>query len=351
MIGMYVYGIVEGAGPEALGLGIGGLDETSPVDVLSCQGLGCVVSAYTGGSLQGASREELVHRLLRHQQVVEHCMERGGVLPVKFGTVLEGPQEVRAVLCQEQGKLREALDSMGGRVEIEVAATWEIERVLQTLSGEEEMVRLRKVIASRGHPTMEEKIMVGQVAKACMDRRRQGFLQRTVDVLGPLAAGVMANPLVSDQMVLNVAFLVQESRQTELYARIQELDSLFQNEIDFRVIGPLPPYSFSTVEITRLDEKEIGEARQLLHVEDSLSEPAVRQAYRRLAAQEQGNWGSGQHPSIDRIARLRRAAELLAAFCRTGGAAWADGPLFEVAIKGVRNDEIDAARFGGSVGV
>lgn len=352
---IYLYGIVEGT--EDADLDISGVEGASTVRIVVGDGLGVVVSDYYGEEFRGLSKEELVRCLLAHQQAIERVMERHTVLPVKFGTTLDSPEEVRALVAQAHGDLVKALDLMRDKVEVEVAATWDINRVLHEVGQEEEVVRAREAIAARGSPTLEDKVRLGQVVKACLDRRRNAYRERMLDILRPLAISVVPNALVAEEMVMNVAFLVERVWQRELEERVRELDSLFDNEVTFRVIGPLPPYSFSTVEITRLSEEQVEQARQELELPGTFSEPEVRKAYRRLAAREQRKALSGMDAPVDRLVRLRRASEVLLACCR-GRASRGDVSgsmatecLFVVAIRGTGYQEVEASRFGGAVRV
>lgn len=351
----YLYGVIAGAKEAALG--IAGVDGVSPAHVVARGDLGCVVSDYKGKDFGALSQERVVRSLLAHQQVVEQVMRDRTVLPVKFGTLLGSSQEVRAVLEQGQAQLGRALASIQDQIEIEVAATWDARRVLQDISNDDQVVRTREAILRSGQPSPEERIHLGQLVKGCMDRRRDSYRERMMEVLRPLAFDAAANTLVSDAMVMNVAFLVDRSRQREFDERIQRLDELFRDEITFRVIGPLPPYSFSRVEITPLTPEQVEEARQTLWLGDVISEARVRKAYRRLAAEEQRDLEAGDELAKVRFAILRRATALLLHFCRADGEAQAAGGgpgtagrnrgrRFLIDVKGSRSDEIEPTRFG-----
>lgn len=353
---VYLYGIVDGVTDQEVRPGVVGLDGTSSVCIVAHAGIGCVISAYPGEDLRAAPRETLLRYLLAHQQVVEHAMQKRPVLPVQFGTTLDSPEEVRILLAQAHHDLRKALDAIRGEVEVEVAAIWDVKQVLEAIGQEEEVARAREAIAARGSPTLEDRVHLGQVVKACLDRRRDAYRERMLEFLRPLAVGVAPNALAAEEMVINVAFLVERERQREFDERVQELDSLFDNEITFRVIGPLPPYSFSTVAVTRLSDEQIEEARQELALPDAFSETEVRKAYRRLAAQEQRKALPGVTVTAGRLARLRWASEMLLAWCRARalhddrgfpGSKERDC-LFVIAVRGTGYQEIAATRFGGA---
>jgi Gas vesicle synthesis protein GvpL/GvpF len=58
--------------------------------------------------------------LLNHDRVVYSLMERGPVLPMRFGTVLDDETEVRSLLLSRRKELRDMLARVRGRVEFGV---------------------------------------------------------------------------------------------------------------------------------------------------------------------------------------------------------------------------------------
>ncbi len=315
MSSIYVYGIIESA--REASLGIPGVDGSTPARIVSADGLGCVVSDYDDDALSTLPKEDLIRCLFAHQRVIEQVMCSHTVLPVRFGTVLTGPQEAYSLLSQRREELLKALSTIRDKVEMEVAATWDTSGVLREISTEEELVRARGAILKKGHPSLEDRIRFGQLVKARIDKRREAYRQRTVSHLQPLAIDLVSSVLLSDEMVMNLAFLIDQSQQAQFDAHIQRLDELFMNEIRFRVIGPLPLYRFSTVEIARLTLEQVGAALQVLGLKDVPSETEVKQAYRRLAAQAQRNLNSGDAPAHIGFANLRKASELLQAYLRS----------------------------------
>lgn len=348
---IYLYGIVDGANEAALS--IPGVEGDASLRFVAWDGLGCLVSDYDGEELGSMSTDGLVRRLLAHQRTVERAMACYTVLPVKFGALLNSPQEVLDLLSQAGPELAAALAVIRGKVEMEVAATWDVDQVLQEVGREEAVVRLKEALLSKGQPTLEERAHLGQVVKANLDRRRESYRERMMDLLSPLAVEAVPNALLSDRMVMNVAFLIERAQEQEFDQRVQRLDDLFGNRIAFRVVGPLPPYSFSTVEVRRLTPAQMEEARQTLDLGDGFSEAVVRRAYRRLAAEAQAPSAQGGDADKARFTRLRQSADLLLSYLRSRRSAQSGelqpvpGDRWVVAIRRSRGDEVESARFGG----
>jgi hypothetical protein len=358
----YLYAITDapegtGVDPSASsGQALAGLDGRSPVSILGRDGVGCIVSAYQGPLLETLSREAMVGLLLAHQRVVERVMRDATVLPVRFGTTLAGRDEVRALLRQNRAALVEALAAVGDKVELDVAATWDMDRVLREIGQDPVVAQAREALLAKGQPSMEERVRVGQLVKAVMDRRREHYRSLMIEQLGPLSLDTASNALVSDELVMNVAFLVARSRQAVFDEAVHRLDRRFAGEITFRVVGPLPAYSFLTVHVDRLAPDQLEDAYRALGLPRACREEAVRQAYRRLAAEVQARPGADQKTTADALGRLRKAAALVARYHRALGAMGNDTPtgvpeeeaaepLFTVGLRRSEDRDVAAARF------
>lgn len=340
MEGKYIYGIIKASDNAALG--ITGLGGSRRVYTVPYHGLGCALSDYSGPGFSSMSKEELVRSLLAHQVVVEHVMREHAVLPVKFGTVLATRDEVHDLLAQGYAQFADALAWIEDKVEVEVAATWDTAQVLRKIGQEEDIVRARQAIASRpGRPILEERIHMGQMVKASMDRRRDIYRERMISFFEPVAVDVQPNALVSDELVMNVAFLIEKAAQEVFDSLVRQLNDLFHDRINFRIIGPLPPYSFATVEVMRSSPERIEEAKQLLHLGEVISEPEVRKACRRLAAEAHPDRNPGDGLAKTRLAELRQASDLLIAYCR--GRAESGGSLL-INIRRLRDEGVEHLR-------
>lgn len=358
MNGIYLYGIIPD--PDKVDLGIAGLCAASPMYTIAHDGLACLVSEYDGEELGRLTKEELVTNLLAHQRAVEEAMRDHVVLPAKFGTILDDAHDAQQLLSRGHSRFMEVLASIEDKVQVEVAATWDVGQTLQKIGQEAEIVRVRQAVIRTEGPTMEERVRLGQLVKVHLDQRRDRYRKLMMSALEPFALAVAPNPLISDELVMNVAFLVDRCRQGEFDGALQELDRLVGAEVNFRVLSPLPPYSFTLMEITRVTQQQMEEARHTLRMTGTISEVAVRQAYRRLAAETLRSTDVGDRLTRERFKGVRQASELLLQCCpRQGSSGQQDAnvhalighsaePIFVIAIKGYGSDEVEASRFGKS---
>ena len=312
----YIYGVILTSQPATFGQS---LLSSSPEEVYTVvhRDLACVVSNYGGSDFASLSREEKLRCLMVHQLVIEWVMKEGyTILPVKFGTLVEDEDEIRRILEQGYNKLVPTSNQMNGLVEIEVAAIWDLKKVLEEIGGEEQIMQLGRSMAGKSaSEILEMQINAGRLVKESLDRRREGYRSQTMQSLAETALDIQPNVLVVDEMVMNIAFLIQREKQEAFDGQVRRINEAFNDQINFRVIGPLPPYSFSTVEIRRPDPEKIEEARQLLGLGTEVSDKELKEAYRHLAAKSHPDAHLDDDTGDEQFVKVREAFVLLRDYC------------------------------------
>jgi hypothetical protein len=326
MYGKYLYGIISGGSDTALG--VRGLVGANLVYNIAHDGLSCVASDYTGGNFDIMSREELAQYLMTHQTVIEQVAKRHPILPFKFGTVLADSDEVHQLLAQGHPQFSLTLFWMQDKVEVEVMATWAGGQIF-----EENVTGSEKLHADAPLPPEQINLSTQQ--------SRQSYLERMVGFLKPVSVDVQPHTPGSGGMAMSVAFLVEKASLETFHERIKHLNALFYNQIDFQTIGPLPPYSFATVEVNRYSQEAIDEAKRLLKLNGLSDEVEVRKAYRHMALEFNSGRRPGDKLTKTRLTALQRASDLLVAYSR--GQAEKEGD-FLISIRRSRSDEVQPPR-------
>ena len=278
----HLYGIVgDGVGP---GSGLIGLDGRQ-VSTIHHRDLTALVSPTPIRAYRSMKREEVVPHLVAHQAVIEQVMKHHTVIPVKFGTVARDAVEVRKILETGYSQLRGTLEAMAGRIELDLVAQWkDLNSVLQEIGEEEEIRGEKAAIASRPvEQTREERVRIGKLVKARLDQVREERAAEIIEALKPLARDICPHALLDDRMILNTAFLVARAGEEEVGGILERLDDRYADTIDFRCVGPLPPYSFATVEVKTFEFEEVDRARRLLGLREWAALSEVKEAYRTLA--------------------------------------------------------------------
>lgn len=314
----YVYGVAAAAtlsdAPRVQGLP----DGRPPVMTIAVGGAAAIVSPHEGPALSDLSQPELLRRLTVHQRVIEDAMQRGDVLPVRFGTVLASEDEVGSFLARWGGLVRESLARFSGLIEVEVAATWDMGRTIAEIARQPEVVAA-KAMAERASSaeSLDRRVAVGQLVDRALHRCRALYQARLLREVGPLARDIQPNALLSDELVFNVAFLLDRQALPAFDAAIERLDAALAGRLAFRRVGPLPPYSFATVSVRGLDVEGLAAARALLDLPEEVSEQAVVSSYRRLARRVHPDHHPADSTAAERFAALTAARADLVAYCRS----------------------------------
>lgn len=345
MAAKYLYGVMRGGGVSKFGP-IGTPEGAERVHLIGSEGVAAVVSDYRGCPFSELRRGELLRQLAIHQKVIETVMGVGTILPAKFGTVLPS----RGALLNAVGcaipRLTQALDKFEGMVQYEIAVTWEERTLLEEVAAQEEIAVLRRSAAEiPPERSLDLRVRIGRMLKESLDRRREELREQLIMSMGEHAVDRQANSLMGDEMVMNEAFLVTRRGRQQFLDSLDAADARFAGKLNFRCIGPLPPYSFATVEIVRPDPARLGEALQLLGLGEQVSVASVREAYRRLAA----SFHPDVNPSPEAaklFPQLREAQALLVTCC--SGMVAGDSPSednsFRITPKGLRRSYLVAVK-------
>lgn len=314
MTATYVYAIIP--------TGAAGVFDVAGVDggegdvyAVPYHDLAAVVSASPLADYRGLKREAAVHYLVAHQRVIEAAMQEFPVLPVKFGTVLPDENRVRDLLAQGEALLRATLEQFAERVQMEVVVLWDLQEVFREIGQEEAIVELKARVAARPpEETVAERVAVGQMVHGSLERRRAALQKRLLPLLQEVALDLVANPLMDESMVANVALLLDEAGRQMLDERLALLDEKFEGRLHFRCVGPLPPNSFATVEVGAFSFEVVNEAQHRLGLGSTSTLGEIKRAYRRLAAQLHPDHNRQDPEAEARMAELTRVYHYLTTY-------------------------------------
>jgi hypothetical protein len=325
MTATYIYAIIP-TGSQVIFDEVAGVDdEHDEVYAVPYRDIAAVVSASPLADYRGLKRDQAARYLVAHQRVVEAVMQAFPILPAKFGTVLPDEDSVHRLLVQGETLFRSTLAEFTDRVQVEVVVLWDILQVFQEIGQEPHIAQLKAQAAGRpSDETLIERVAIGQMVQASLEQRRASVRDYLIYSLGKPSLDVVVNPPMDDSMVINVALLVDQARQDALDHRLKLLDEEFEGQFTFRCIGPLPPYSFATVEVEVPSFEAIDEARRRLGLEETTAPGKIRWTYRRLAGQLHPDHNPDDPQAEARMTELTHAYDLLTAYAenvqRSGGA-------------------------------
>jgi hypothetical protein len=330
-MGRYIYGVIRGGVAESFPLeGVVQFEADSVPDraeverayTVSWRDISAVVTDAPVVDYAAMPKDALGRLLVRHQQVIEKVMATHTIVPLRLGTCAASDEHVRRILASGRETIKGTLRKAQDVVEIDVTATiCDFGSFLRGVSQLPQVVQLRQSFLHKpGGVTVEDQVKIGMIVKQHADREKQRMSQQIDAALAPRAEECKAHDLMDDKMILNSAFLIRKDRQEAFDRQIEELNAQSENRLDFRCVGPLPPYSFYTLEVHVADRDEVDWARRQLGLyDDSLTAEAIKKAHRRVAL----TCHPDKNPNVPGIERkfadMSRAYRVLVDYYRTSG--------------------------------
>ena len=312
---LYLYGIIEEGnrvdfGPIGFEKGGG---QRERVEAVPFGNLAVVSAPAPKVDFAGLPRKEMIAHLLAHQQTLEEVMKRFFVLPFKFGTIVRKVSELDLILERGSGFLKTLAEKMRDLSEIDVVATWEVPQILREISAEDpEVVAFQKNLSGGTDNRIELGMMLAGRLKARAEKWRDEILNH----LKSSAEGCAGHDLLNDQMVLNASFLVSNGRREAFDHAVLETDRKFAGKLQFRCVGPLPPYSFATLTLRKFDPEKIGEAAEILKLNGVAELTDIKRRYKELSRLCHPDTHPDQPQEV--FESLQQAFELMAGYCEDG---------------------------------
>jgi hypothetical protein len=237
-VATYVYGIVESTARPPKASGIGG----APLAVVAGDGAAALVSDLPNGDVR-MGRDEV----LTHAEVLDKALAEGTVLPMRFGVVMDGSDDVRRQLLERHAEdLRDQLHDLAGKVELNVRAVYEEDVVLREVVSEDpEIARLREAVRDQPEDaTYYERIRLGELVAQAVERRREQDAQAIIDLLTPTTLAVDVGAPAHERVVISASFLVERKRLDAFDEVLETVARDQAGRIRFKLTGPRAPHSF-----------------------------------------------------------------------------------------------------------
>ena len=191
-----------------------------------------VVSELEEGPVEATRRN-----LLAHADVVEQLHEEAVVLPARFGYILESQEDAFELLALPE--IEHLLELHAGICELTLRGKYE-ESVLAEVGTALQPLR----DAYRATPSVEAGIALGEAVGEALAVRRAYDQSLVLDGLRSLVLDVVESEPAGEFAAFDLALLVERGGVEAVEKQVEELSSRLSPPLHFRLVGPLPPYSF-----------------------------------------------------------------------------------------------------------
>lgn len=277
--GLYIFGVVPNY-YEA-----GHFRKLGDVGVYSVpfQKISAIVSKSEVTDYKQLGTELLAKLLVDHQTTLESIMNLGftTIIPMRIGTFAENTDELLRILEKGYDLIFDTIQKVANMVEYDIVATWsDFGRVISEVASSPRVMEMKvKIEANGGAITQADQMSIGFLVKNLIDERNSKYATKISEAFSLFCQNIKQHQLLNDQMVTNTALLVGQSQTALLGSAIDQLDQSLNGELDFKMVGPLPCYSFYTLEVKELYFDDIDSARKELGLDDVTSEKLIKQAY------------------------------------------------------------------------
>ena len=200
--------------------------------LIAAEDCAAIVSDLDEGPVEATRRN-----LLAHADVVEQLHVEAVVLPARFGHVLESGEEAFELLALPE--IEQLLERHETTCELTLKGTYE-ESVLAEVGAELGPLRA----AYRAEPSVDAGIALGEAVGEGLSERRAHDASLVLEGLGPLIVDLVSSGPSGELAAFDFALLADRDSVEAIAARLEELAARLSPPLHFKLVGPLPPYSF-----------------------------------------------------------------------------------------------------------
>ena len=234
----YIYGIVEE--PQLRRFSFPGVGEAD-VYTINHQRIAAIVSDIEFSEVDPTRKNVQAHTVVQDELLKEYTL-----LPMGFGMVAS-EDEVRRLLEKNYEGLTNELNRLADMIEVELKLYWDQETIIKEIQGEnQELSRLKTKINTSSSPAEIRNLMIeaGRLVENIVLDWKTRYAEMVYTVLQELSCEAKMNNPVGLKNLLNASFLIEKSRENHFKEQVYKLDAKFQGKVNFKYVGPMPPYNF-----------------------------------------------------------------------------------------------------------
>jgi hypothetical protein len=281
--GIYIYAIVPNSYSEEMFKSI----ENTGIYLIPYKNLFAIVFDRDEHKIEQLDRQELGHLLVDHQKKIEHFQKVGFsmLLPMQMGTFSQSKAEVCTILQNGYDLILDSLQKINSLTEFNVAAVWaDFSNTLGMVAAHPEISAMRdRLMEKTERPTETEQVAIGVKVQEELINKNTEVALNIVNSLASVCIDKRIHDTMNDEMVLNSAFLIEKNNTAKFEEIINQLDEDYNETLNFKLIGPLPCYSFYTIEVKKINHLQILQAKKALGLTKEISQDEIKKAYQEKA--------------------------------------------------------------------
>lgn len=234
---VYVYSVVGKQHPLRLDGATGVGDPPSPLRTVTSGSLTAVVSD-APEDLRPKRRD-----LMAHQEVQDRLIADGTVLPLRFGLTAPDDDAVREALAERATEYADRLSALEGCAEYNLKVKQDEEALLRQILEDSPEARELNDAVRGGTAGPDVSLALGELVAREVEARHASLAAGVVEALRPFARDQQTSEPAGEDF-LSVSFLVAEEHEEFFLTTELSVANQMGDDFEFRLNGPLPPYSF-----------------------------------------------------------------------------------------------------------
>lgn len=308
--GIYIYGIIPNFYSEEMFRSL----VNTGIYTIAYQNISAIVSDRENVSFDFLDREALGHLLVDHQKTIEDLTGKGFnmLIPMRLGTIVNSKEEVFKILANGHDLIVDTLSKIEHLTEIDLAVTWaDFPAIINEVAGYPEIVAMKEDILKKGDGISQiDQVKIGMLLEEKLKEKNTTVELDILNALSSLCTDIKMHEVMNDQMITNSAYLLKRNKKEKFEEVLDRLDEEYKGMLNFKMVGPLPCYSFYTIEVKELNPEHVSQAKKELGVSESSSEAEIKRAYQEKAKEFHPDVNQGNN-TVDHFNRIKKAYQTL----------------------------------------
>jgi len=185
-----------------------------------------------------------------HQAVLEKVMEQYCLIPMSFGQAATEP-DIKMFLSRNYPKLKMYFAKLAGKKELGLKVTRKIDATIQEIAASNLKIRAMKkqLMGKSPEKTYRQRLELGTNVARELEKRGDTIAKDIYSRLRGVSVDSKINNNLSDEMILNAAFLVEKTREKEFDSLVNRLEAEYE-DLNLRYVFA-PPFNFVNIRIRR----------------------------------------------------------------------------------------------------
>ncbi|MFZ5645051.1 MAG: GvpL/GvpF family gas vesicle protein [Bacillota bacterium] len=262
---IYLYGALAGGGHFNPGiLDING--RKIELDSIIYGEVAVIYGFVPGNIFFTRSRKEFLDWVMIHHQVLNHLYSRAKLIPFKPGMTLTSVNELSELIKSNRSTFLNLFRTVKDMDEWDIIVNFTDMRQVLLRAGEDPAVKkLKEEALTKKNLTQQDLIPIGRLVEAVIKGWKNEIAGGIIKEIESVTNHVFVNDRMDENTVLSLGFLSTPEGAEKVEIYLNSLPSDF-NYLQVKMVGPMPPFSFFTIEVKSLKKENISQALRTLGI-------------------------------------------------------------------------------------